>query len=683
MQSHRFRRFASFRKLYNITGSCEHVVTSHLIGVDIGGSFTDAISFQDGKIKITKVLSTPHDPTQSVEKILETEGGKFDFFLHGTTVATNALLERKGARTLFLTTEGFKDVIEIGRQNRDDIYSIIPTRPKPLVEAEMRLPVPERILFDGSVEKKLDAEDLKNVKDKIKEINPESIAIGFLFSFLNPVHEKKVEQEIRDLGIPISISSNIVPEYREYERFSTTVMDAYVKPLISTYIAKLENKVNKYSKDAIIAIIKSSGGLAVPRRIITKPVELMVSGLAGGVLAAEYTSRMLNKPNLISLDIGGTSTDVSQITNGVADRQYGLKLGNLPVMIPSVNVETIGAGGGSIAWTSAGLLRVGPQSAGANPGPAAYGRGGKDATVTDADLLFGVLPDHLGDGAIMLDKSLSSQAINDVAASLGIGFEDVVHGIRRVFHENIAQALRAVSTERGVDPRNYSLLAFGGAGPVHGAELAEIMEIPEVIVPPFPGIWSALGLLTADYRYDKGKSILLALEETDLSDLNTEFEKLEQDILKEIEADRLQNPKIKRSVDARFIGQSFELTIPWSDDKRRLAETFFQTHEKEYGFVDRTQRIELVTLRVSAKIAQPDPVLNQLEEEVNPKPIATRKVMGIGNVDIFLRTDFGKDTELTGPLIIEQTDTTVWVPVGWKVRCNWSGYLSLTRNLEG
>ncbi len=659
------------------------MVNSRLIGVDIGGSFTDAIFLDKGKIRIDKILSTPDDPTIAVENILRKNSKTFDFFLHGTTVATNALLERKGARTIFLTTEGFKDVIEIGRQNRDDIYSIIPRRPPPLVDPDMRIGISERILSEGTIEKELNKESLGKVKKEILSKKADSVAVGFLFSFLNPTHEKIVKNELMDLEIPISISSEVVPEYREYERFSTTVVDAYIKPLISSYIRRLEEKVKKHSENAIIAIIKSSGGLSVPSRIVSKPVELMVSGLAGGVLAAEYTSRILEKPNLISLDIGGTSTDVAQITGGKAERQYGIKLGNLPVMIPSVNVETIGAGGGSIAWTSAGLLRVGPQSAGANPGPAAYGKGGKDATVTDADLVFGVLPGQLGDGAIKLNKSLSEEAIARLADTLTITFEEAVHGIRRVFHENIAQALRAVSTERGVDPRNYSLLAFGGAGPVHGAELAEIMKIEEVVVPPYPGIWSALGLLTADYRYDRSRGILKPLEELSSKRFEMNFETLEREILKEVDIDGLSAPTLEKSVDMRFIGQSFELNIPWTGNKEDLQEAFFQTHEKEYGFVDRTQPIEVVALRISAKVNQPDPQIEIEGKSSDPKPVETRDVLNNGKMQVYLRDHLGENIELNGPLIIDQKDTTVWVPPKWKLRTDRQGYLFLIKNSGG
>lgn len=659
----------------------EIVDDQHLVGVDIGGSFSDAISICKGKIKILKVLSTPKDPTEAVKNILDTISEKVDVFLHGTTVATNALLERKGAKTLFLTTEGFTDIIEIGRQNRDDIYSIIPKRPEPLVKDDMRVGVRERILADGSVEKSL--EGVEELTLLIFRTRPEAVAIGFLFSFLNPKHELELAQKLEEFNIPISISSEVVPEYREYERFTTTVADAYVKPLISDYITRLEKTVKERNPEAIIAIIKSSGGLAIPKRISKRPVELMVSGLAGGVLAAEFTSRTIQRPNIISLDIGGTSTDVAQITDGKVERQYGLKLGKLPMMIPSVNVETIGAGGGSIAWTSSGLLRVGPQSAGAVPGPAAYGRGGGSATVTDADLLFGILPSTLGGGAIYLDKNLSRTAIEGIAQALSLEIDEAVKGIRRIFHENIAQALRSVSTERGIDPRKYSLLAFGGAGPVHGAELAEIMSIPEVLIPPFPGIWSALGLMTADYRYDRSKGILLPLDEVEIPSIAEEFDRLEEHLIAGVEQDGLNNPIIEKSVDMRFIGQSFELNVPWTANKEKLVNAFFDLHQKEYGFVDRTQPVEIVTIRIAGSIVQPDPKLENLDEKEIPTPIENREIMDIGNVGVYRRDLIGRGTVLEGPLVVDQEDTTVWVPPGWKMTATNTGFLILENQALG
>ncbi len=659
-----------------------HVHSWQIIGIDIGGSFSDAIAIGDKKLKVIKVLSTPKDPTEAVDLILEKLDGAFEELLHGTTVATNAMLERKGAKVLFITTKGFRDVVEIGRQNRLDIYSIIPTRPVPLVPQDMRITVNERVLSDGTIRTGLSDEDINQVIDQIQSLQPESIAIGFLFSFLNPKHELELEKELEKLGIPISVSSKVVPEYREYERFSTTIADAYVKPLISSYVERLAFKVQKASKHAKIAIIKSNNGLAVPQRLSMRPVEIMVSGLAGGVLAAEFTARITGRDNIISLDIGGTSSDVAQVKEKKGTVLYGLKLGGIPISVPSVDVQTIGAGGGSIAWTSAGLLRVGPQSAGADPGPAAYGKGGKYPTVTDADLLYGILPSSLGEGAITLNKELSEEALKGLAKELGITLESCIKGIRRIFHENIAKALRAVSTERGVDPRNFSLLAFGGAGPVHAAELADIMGMTETIIPPYPGIWSAFGLLSADYKYDKSQGILKREGEINENEIESIFMEMEKELVNQMAKDGNKPDQFIRMLDIRFVGQSFELTVPWEKTIANTRNRFLEEHRTQYGFADEEEPLEFVAARVTAIKHHPDPVLPEVETYPDPKPIGKRKVFDVGPVEVYQKKDIGKNFEKIGPFIVEQGDSTIWVPPHWKAKMDRLGFIYLHKMQE-
>ncbi len=649
-----------------------------LLGVDIGGSFTDAILIGKNEIKIIKISSTPEDPTVAVQTVLSNISEPPDELLHGTTVATNAILERKGAKVAFLTTSGFRDVLEIGRQKRDDIYSLIPTRPSPLVPRDMRFSVKERVLADGTVEIPLDKEEMNRILQELQKLTDlESIAIGFLFSFLNPIHEQTLKSCLQTLGKPISISYEVVPEYREYERFSTTVMDAYIKPLISRYLSKIEKACLKINPKMIFAVMKSSTGLALASSLVDRPVETVVSGLAGGVLAAEFTSRFLDRPNIISLDIGGTSSDIAQIYNYHASKQHGLKIGGLPVSIPSVDVITVGAGGGSIAKNESGFLRVGPESAGANPGPACYGKGGKNATVTDADLLFGILPDNLG--AMKLDKSLAEQSVREVAESLQINIEDCVHGIQRVFHENIANALREISTERGVDPRNFSLLVFGGAGPVHGTFLAEIMGISEVIVPPYPGIWSAFGLLTGNFRYDVSQGFLSAIDAIDPTSIETAFEDITEQIQSKLQSDGLEHRQAtyEKTIDLRFIGQSFEISVPWNSSVEQLKSDFIAFHRRLYGFADDTQPIEAVTLRLAAIIEHQDPVLPKIQSNNKPSPKEFRTILRLGTVPVYDKTSLGANHSIDGPAIIVQQDSTIWIDKNWNGTMNRHGFLML------
>ncbi|MFV2013922.1 MAG: hydantoinase/oxoprolinase family protein, partial [Candidatus Heimdallarchaeota archaeon] len=405
-----------------------------IAGIDTGGTFTDTIAISKDQIKVIKVPSTPLNPLLAVIESLKRLGFVKEV-LHGTTVATNAVIERKGARVVLVATKGFKDIIEIGRQNRENIYALYPTRPEPLVDKDLRLEVDERINADSSIEKALKKQDLDDLVVKIKSIDFDSIAICTLFSFLNPIHENQIAEILQEYVV--SVSSIVLPEYREYERMSTTVMDAYVKPLMRDYLKNLDMQIRENKLSDLFAVMKSSKGLARGKTIAEFPVHTLFSGLAGGVQAAEFTSRLLGTPNLLTLDIGGTSTDVASIVDGKNSSHQSLKVSGLPVSVPAIDIETIGAGGGSLIQIISGLIQVGPESAGASPGPVAYNQGGTIPTVTDADFSYGILSEDLAGGEIIMNRDLAERSMELFGSKLKINKLEAIAGARRIFHENI------------------------------------------------------------------------------------------------------------------------------------------------------------------------------------------------------------------------------------------------------
>ncbi|OLS22316.1 MAG: Acetophenone carboxylase gamma subunit [Candidatus Heimdallarchaeota archaeon LC_2] len=646
-----------------------------IAGIDTGGTFTDTIAISQDEIIVIKVPSTPHNPLLAVLTSLRRLGFVKEV-LHGSTVATNAVIERKGAKVALITTKGFKDIIEIGRQNRENIYSLYPTRPSPLVPAELRFEIDERIIADGTIEIPLDVSTIVELIKEMSEKEYDSIAICTLFSFLNPIHEIKIAESLGDQII--SVSSVILPEYREYERMSTTVMDAYVKPLMKKYLANLASKIQEEKLSEIFAVMKSSKGLARGKTIAEFPVHTLFSGLAGGIQAAEFTSRVLNIPNLLTLDIGGTSTDVASIVEGRNASFQSLKVGGLPISTPSIDVETIGAGGGSLIQVVSGLLQVGPESAGAAPGPVAYDAGGLIPTVTDADLSFGVLAESLAGGELIMKKSLAEDAMENLADSMNITKTDAIIGSRRIFHENISAALRSVTTQRGLDPRKFKLLAFGGAGPVHACELAELMHISQVVIPPIPGAWAAMGLIGADYSYDTSKGLVTSWDAIDIPTLHRYYTNLEDDALDLAQTDGLDltDRILKRFLSMRFKGQSYELTVKFSSDKDEIKTGFLDLHKEKYGFVAKNEPIELVAIRATLIIPHDDPIIPKLESKNKPKPLNYTKVLGYEEeAPVYRKDDLGSNWKENGPLIINQLDTTTWIPRNWSAELNQFGFI--------
>ena len=535
-------------------------------------------------------------------------------FIHGSTVATNALLEGKGGRTALVTTLGFEDVLEIGRQNRADLYDLSMERPTPLSPWQLRFGLPERIDYTGAILDDLTPESVDALLSLLQEAEVDGIAVSFLFSFLNPIHEETLARRLAELpNSPfISISSKILPEFREYERTSTVVVNSYVGPIMARYLTQLESVLGRG-----LRIMQSSGGSITASLAAEQPVRTILSGPAGGVVGAFYTGVQAGYPDIITLDMGGTSTDVS-LCPGRIKETTAANLGGYPVSVPMIEIHTVGAGGGSIARVDAGgALVVGPQSAGADPGPACYGRGDR-ITVTDANLTLGRLrPDGFLGGRMTLDLQRSQTLLTDIADAVGASATDTALGIIRVVNSNMERAIRAISLERGYDPREFTLIPFGGAGPMHACELAAELGIPRVLVPGHPGILSALGVAIADVVKDYSRTVMLRGDDLDQARLDTEFRGMEQLARAELLDESLPADDMtpRRFLDVRYVGQSFELTVdcPSLDAPGNLTDSiagdFYEAHLQRFGYADRDLPIEVVNLRLKLELTVDKPAL--------------------------------------------------------------------------
>lgn len=653
-------------------------MTDTLVGVDIGGTFTDLVLFQEGKLRVFKVLSTPDDASRAIlEGLRQLEVlDDLQIMVHGSTVATNAVLERKGVPTGLITTAGFRDVLEIGRQARPKLYDLRVQKVPPLVPRAWRVEVTERLNERGEVLLALDEQSLHTALTTLQEAGVEAIAISLLFSFTNPLHEQTVAELARSTGAYVSASCEILPEFREYERTSTVVLNSYVGPLIERYLARLEQAL---PDNAVLRIMQSNGGSISSATARREAARSLLSGPAAGVVGAAYVAQIAGFSQVISFDIGGTSTDVALVDEKITETTSGM-IGGYPTKLPMIDIHTVGAGGGSLAWFDlGGALRVGPQSAGANPGPVAYGRDGTEATVTDAHVVLGrLIPDAFLGGTMTLDVDGATKAVSAIAHRLGTSLEEAASGIIRVVNANMEGAIRVISVERGCDPRDFTLVAFGGAGPLHACELAEALHIPRVLIPPTPGVLSALGMLIADTLKDYVRTVMVPAEEA--QDLVTSMlTELEQQGFADLIRENIAENKIviERYVDLRYFGQSYELTIPFAGDMSKAMNDFHATHERRFGYADLGERVQVVNVRLKARGLATDLVLQPQEEPLTnmPKPIMTRSVTFAGleqpvsyEVPIYERSALHSGATLDGPAIITQYDTTTVVPPLWQVR---------------
>ena len=657
--------------------------TIPLLAVDTGGTFTDLVLLTDGEIQTLKVPSTPNDPSQAVlDGIKQILRERADFvLLHGSTVATNALLERRGARVALVTNEGFEDVIEIGRQDRPQLYALVGHRPPPLVARDDRIGVPGRIGPQGEELEPLNEERLAGLANDILERGAESVAISLLHSYANSAHEQKVSKAIAeglaDYMLPISVSSQIVPEFREYERTSTTVLNAYVAPIMDRYLGRLAREAGA----ARLSIMGSNGGALTIERAQREPVHTVLSGPAGGVVGALTWGDRAGFDSVLSFDMGGTSTDVS-LCPGRPLRTREFSIGGQPAAIPVIDIHTVGAGGGSIARVDlGGALRVGPRSAGAQPGAICYGLGGEEVTVTDAHVWLGRLPaDAFLGGTRSLDRNAIQGPLREIAQALDMTLDQAAEGVLAVADTAMERALRVISVERGYDPVDFAVVAFGGAGGLHVAELTRRLGSRRALVPPDPGLLSAYGMLASPVTQEASRTVLLNTETPDLEiRLFAALSDLEESARKSMAEEGVEPSSIsvERWVDARYQGQSFELSVPvegWD-------EGFHTAHHERYGYKREQTPVEAVTLRIIASApphnlrATPLPAMGNAAQ-MRPVSLIYR---GIKHEAMSLwRSELGPKDILHGPLVVQEYSGTVWVPPDWTMSVDEWGTLHLT-----
>ncbi|MEM9784744.1 MAG: hydantoinase/oxoprolinase family protein, partial [Pseudomonadota bacterium] len=604
------------------------------VGVDVGGTFTDVVLERTAMagadcVVVTKVPSTPSDQSEGVVKgvlqVCEIAGvspGDIDMLFHGTTVATNMVIERTGAEVGMLTTRGFRDILHMARHKRPHNFSLqfdVPWQSKPLVKRRNRIPITERLAPpEGTVEVPLDEGEVRAAAELFKKRGLDAVIVGFLFSFLNDVHERRAKEIVED-AMPdafVSTSSEVANVIREYERFSSTAMNAYIGPKTALYLRRLESRLSENGISAIVRIMQSNGGISTAANSAVRPIGLLLSGPAGGVIGGRWTGAHCDTANVITIDIGGTSADISVIENGVLriKNPRDTEVASLPVLAPMIDIDALGAGGGSIAYVDeGGAFRVGPRSAGAEPGPACYGRGGSEPTVTDAQVVLGRLDrEHFLGGDLTIDPDLAVAAVREqIATPLGLSVEEAALGILKIVNNNMALAINANSVAKGIDPRGFTLMGFGGAGPLNVVALAEMIEAKDAISPLQPGITAAMGLLVTELRYEYTHSVLVVLDDADadtLARVNALSDELVAEATAQLEADGIpaEARRFNKIMECRYLGQGFELRADMpdgpltADNVSRVVDSFFDVHKAAYGHAFRDQKTEGVTLRVVA-----------------------------------------------------------------------------------
>ncbi|WP_127596811.1 hydantoinase/oxoprolinase family protein [Nitratireductor alexandrii] len=692
------------------------------VGVDVGGTFTDIIlerADAGGKqsVVVTKVSSTPHDQSEGVvQGILNVcemagvEPGAIDAVFHGTTVATNLVIERGGARVGMITTRGFRDIMHMGRHKRPHNFSLqfdVPWQSKPLVKRRDRLVVTERILPpDGRIEVPLAEDEVKQAAELFAKRGMDAVIIGFLFSFLNNEHEQRAKEIVRSV-LPdtyVCCSSEVVNSIREYERFSSTAMNAYIGPKTSAYLRKLEGRLRAAGVGGIIRIMQSNGGITTVEKSSELPIGLLMSGPAGGVIGGRWTGDNCGKSNIITIDIGGTSADIGVIQDGdlriknPRDTEVGL----LPVLVPMIDIDAIGAGGGSIAYLDpGGAFRVGPRSAGAVPGPACYGKGGTEPTVTDAQVVLGRLdPEQFLGGDIKIDAALSETAIRShIAEPLGLSLDEAALGILKIVNNNMALAINANSMAKGVDPRNFTLMGFGGAGPLHAVSLAEAIHAKDIISPVQPGITAATGLLVTDLQYEYTHPLLMVLDnasDADFQTVNDALDGLMDQAHRQLDADGIPRAarRFQRIAECRYVGQGFELRAAMPDgavdagNAKVIVDSFYDEHKKIYGHAFRDQACELITLRLVATVAVETLALPELSHGGRENPdearlYSRRTVFDDGqahDTPRYQREKLRADDRVSGPAVVIQHNSTTIVPPGYVAQVMRFGDILIGRN---
>ena len=656
-------------------------------GVDIGGTFTDLVLSDGGQLKIHKLLSSPDHPARSMLAGLETisAGGLAALrqVAHGSTVATNAILERKGARAALLTTAGFRDLLFIGRQDRPALYDIHPRIPPPLIPRERCYEIRERLDFQGAVLTPLDEDALDQALDQVEADQVDAIAVCLLFSYINPKHEQRVKARILERGIvsedwQVALSSAVLPEFREYERASTIALEAYVRPVMSRYVGELEAALGSKTS---LRIMKSDGGVMRASRVRQGAIHTALSGPAAGVMGAFHLAKRAGFDKIITLDMGGTSTDVALIA-GVPEPRPESEIDGLPTRVRMLDIETIGAGGGSLARIDAGgALRVGPESAGASPGPVVYGLGGEQATLSDANAILGRLDaEHFLGGAMALDLAAGERALTELARQMRLSAVEAAQGVVDIANVNIDRAIRRVSIARGYDPRDFTLVAFGGAGPLQACEAAARLDIPRVLVPEAPGVLCALGLLIADVAVEYSRSVMRVATDELLPPLRT----LERELLALAESELRRegiaqdDMRFSATLDMRYEGQAYELNIPFDE---RATEAFHEAHERAYGHAIRWRAVEIVNFRLAGIGAIEKPEFEEAAAIAHEAaPVGEKASPKGGAMQLFERDSLRPGATFSGESLVFQMDSTTYLPAGWKARVD--GYMNLLLERE-
>lgn len=667
-----------------------------VIGIDTGGTFTDMVVFDSasGRIDSLKTSSTPSAPGQAIVNALAeggVGGGEIETFTHGTTVGTNALIERTGCKVAFLTTKGFEDTPFIQRINRKVLYDLRWRKPEPLVASRrLCLGVDERRSAAGEPVRPVDEDEVRGLCRTIREAGAEAVAVSLLFSYVNTEHEERVKRILEEElgGLPVSVSHEVAPIWREYERASTTIADAYLRPLLGRYVGSLDAALRDAGMTREWTIMKSNGGAMLSAAAAAAPVQTVLSGPAGGMTATEHVARALGEPNVVTLDMGGTSADVGILVDGRQRHttEYEIEWG-LPAAVPLIDIKSIGAGGGSIAWVDAGgFLRVGPRSAGAQPGPICYGHGGVEVTVTDANLLLGRLdPEYFLAGRMRLNPSLVPGPMEALGERLGMSALELAASIVEIANENMASAIKMVSLERGHDPRRFVLLAFGGAGPLHAAAVARILGIPKVVVPRYPGVFSALGLLLADIRVDKVWTQAFRSNNVDAALVNRQFRRITERAIGELRQEGFAGePEIRRAINMRYLGQNYEheVEIPGGELDGAALEGAFRRfdglHAERYGYMIDGEVIELVSFKVTA-IGKRPPLDLSGTEAASGLARTTREVFvrghGLLEAVVARRSALAPGEVLEGPAVIEEDGSTTFVEPGMTVERSPQGAL--------
>jgi len=678
-------------------------VAGYLVGIDVGGTFTDFVSYdpETKTVAVWKNMSTPADPNDGILTGLgrfENPGDIGNVRL-GTTIATNAILERKGARVAYVATKGFRDIPFIQRGNRASHYDIRWIKPKPLVKRRDCHEVDERMTAQGEVYKELDEDSVRALAGTIKaDGGIDAIAVNLLFSYVSPDHERRVRDILAEElpGVPVSLSYDVLPKWKEYERSSTTIADAYIKPLVADHLNKLRGRLTERGITDQVVVIRSNGGEMSLDAAAETPIQMAVSGPTGGVIAAKHIAKLIGVDRLVTLDMGGTSTDCSTITDGQEHftTDFEIEFG-IPIQIPMIDIRTIGAGGGSIAWIDkGGMLRAGPESAGADPGPACYGLGGTRATVTDANVVLGrINPDNFVGGEMKLDVDAAREAVSDIAQEIDRSVEEAALAIVRIANNNMIGALRSVLIERGQDPRDFALLAFGGAGPLHAADLMFEAGIPSAVVPNFPGQFSAFGFIMTDARVDLARTVQMTSSRFDQARASEVMGELARTGVDQLAAQGYtKNVEVLRSLELRYFGQNYDLEVPIAfetfDDATtaELWRSFHDMHKARFGFNIPREVIEAITLKATVVSVTDKPVLATVAKAEGPaEPVSRRQIGfddGAHDTPVYDRATLRHGHALSGPAVIEEAVSVTVLRPGQKLAVDPYGNLLIGKLAE-